>query len=314
VATLSEVLADMADESADLDRLVADLPPARWTTLTPAPGWTIAHQIAHLAWTDRTATLAVTDPAAFAAELANAMVAPESFVDQGAVSTLAEPEVLLPRWRQGRAELAAALRAVPAGQKIGWYGTSMSPISMATARIMETWAHGLDVADALGVTRTPTARLRHVAHLGHRTIGWSFLAHDRPPPPAPVALVLTAPDGSLWTFGPEDAADRVTGPALDFCLLVTQRRHRADLALTATPGTADEWLDIAQAFAGPPGAGRPPATDSGPDGPPATDSGPGSGAPAIGTDPSPPAGAGARPATGAGSSAPPATTTSPGRP
>jgi uncharacterized protein (TIGR03084 family) len=258
VATLAEVLADLADESADLDRLVADLPPDRWTTLTPSPGWTIAHQIAHLAWTDRASTLAITDPDAFSAELSTAAVEPESFVDHGAVSTLAEPDVLLPRWRAGRDGLAAALSSVPAGQKIPWYGTAMSPTSMATARIMETWAHGLDVADTLGVVREPTARLRHIAHLGHRTIGYSFAVHDRPPPPATIALALTGPDGSLWTFGPDDAADRVSGPALDFCLLVTQRRHRADLALTATPGIAEEWLGLAQAFAGPPGPGRRP--------------------------------------------------------
>ena len=131
---------------------------------------------------------------------------------------------------------------------------------MATARIMETWAHGQDVADALGVTRTPTARLRHVAHLGVRTLGHAFLAHGREVPdragPGRAGRARTA---TVWTYGPADAANRVTGPALDFCLLVTQRRHRADLALRRAGPVADEWLDLAQAFAGPPGAGRSPA-------------------------------------------------------
>ena len=62
----------------------------------------------------------------------------------------------------------------------------------------------------------------------------------------------------MWTWGPEDAADRVTGPAIDFCLLVTQRRHRDDVRLVADGPAADEWLGIAQAFAGPPGPGRRP--------------------------------------------------------
>jgi uncharacterized protein (TIGR03084 family) len=134
----------------------------------------------------------------------------------------------------------------------------MSPTSMATARLMETWAHGEDVADALGVSRTPTDRLRHVAYLGVRTLRHSFATHGRPEPAEPVRLELVGPGGDLWAYGPADAANRLTGPALDFCLLVTQRRHRADLALVPAGPVADEWLDVAQAFAGPPGSGRPP--------------------------------------------------------
>lgn len=255
---LAEMLADLEAESADADRLVADLPAHEWSRPTPAAGWTIAHQIAHLAWTDHASVLAITDRDGLLAAIPTD-ADPASFVDRGAEEFLAEPAVLLQRWRDGRRRLAAALASVPAGQKIPWFGPPMSPASMATARIMETWAHGLDIADALGVERAPTARLRHIAHLGHRTLGYSFLAHGRPAPKAPVHLRLAAPDGSVWTFGPDDAADVVTGPALDFCLLVTQRRHRADLSLQARGPIADEWLDVAQAFAGPSGPGRPPA-------------------------------------------------------
>ncbi|MFF0879490.1 TIGR03084 family metal-binding protein [Micromonospora aurantiaca (nom. illeg.)] len=256
---LTALLADLAAESEQLDALVADLPPEGWERPTPAPGWTVAHQVAHLAWTDHVAYLAATDESAF---FASVMAAPDPsrLVEDGAESFLAPPPALLARWRAGRSALAGALAAVPAGQKIPWYGTSMSPTSMVTARLMETWAHGEDVADALGVSRTPTARLRHIAHLGFRTLGHGFSAHGRDVPTAPVRVELTAPaDGEVWEFGPADAADRVTGPALDFCLLVTQRRHRADLALTATGPVADEWLDVAQAFAGPPGDKREPA-------------------------------------------------------
>ncbi|MFC4146753.1 TIGR03084 family metal-binding protein [Micromonospora mangrovi] len=258
------LLADLAAESDQLDALVSGLPAEDWARQTPAPGWTVAHQIAHLAWTDHVAGLAATDPDAFYASVL-AAPDPARLVDDGAESFLAPPADLLTRWRDGRAALAAALAAAPPGEKLPWYGTRMSPASMTTARIMETWAHGEDVADALGVTRTPTARLRHVAHLGFRTLGHGFAAHGRAVPADPVRVELTAPpgaDGPLWTFGPREATDRVTGPALDFCLLVTQRRHRADLALTATGPTADAWLDVAQAFAGPPGAGREAATGS----------------------------------------------------
>lgn len=134
----------------------------------------------------------------------------------------------------------------------------MSTASMATARLMETWAHGLDVAEALGVTRAPTDRLRHIVRLGVRTRDFAFGVHGLTPPFEEFRVELVAPSGELWSYGPEDAPQRVTGPALDFCLLATQRAHRADLALTAEGEGADRWLDIAQAFAGPPGDGRAP--------------------------------------------------------
>jgi uncharacterized protein (TIGR03084 family) len=257
---LPGLLDDLDAESADLDARVAPLDAREWSRVTPSPGWTVGHQIAHLAWSDQAALLAATDEVAFYAAVADSLGDdPEHYVDRGAAEFLAPPAELLERWRAGRAALAIALGNVSPDQKLPWYGTRMSPTSMATARIMETWAHGQDVADALGVTRTPTDRLRHVAHLGFRTLGHSFQACGRQAPTEPVRVELVAPDGALWTFGPADAANRVTGPALDFCLRVTQRRHRADLALQATGPVADEWLDLAQAFAGPPGTGRAPA-------------------------------------------------------
>ena len=257
---LPGLLDDLDAESADLDARVAPLDAREWSRVTPSPGWTVGHQIAHLAWTDQAALLAATDEVAFYAAVADSLGDdPEHYVDRGAAAFLAPPAELLERWRAGRAALAAALGNVAPDHKLPWYGTRMSPASMATARIMETWAHGQDVADALGVTRVPTARLRHVVHLGVRTLGHSFLAHGREAPTEPVRVELVAPDGDVWTYGPADATNRVTGPALDFCLRVTQRRHRADLALQAAGPVADEWLDLAQAFAGPPGAGRSPA-------------------------------------------------------
>ncbi|MFE2108610.1 TIGR03084 family metal-binding protein [Kitasatospora sp. NPDC059463] len=258
---LAGLLADLRDESAVLDGLVAALEPERWALDTPAPGWTVAHQIAHLAWTDGWSELAARDPEAFVAESGRVFGEPAAAgadpVEDGAARGAAEePAALLARWRTGRERLAAALAAAPADARLPWLGPPMKAASMATARLMETWAHGQDVADALGVRREPTARLRHVAHLGVRTIGFAFTVHGLPAPQAPVRVELTAPDGGSWTWGPADAADRVTGPALDFCLLVTQRRHRDDLALTAVGELATAWLPIAQAFAGAPGAGR----------------------------------------------------------
>ncbi|MET9803716.1 TIGR03084 family metal-binding protein [Streptomyces sp. NPDC006368] len=254
------LLDDLRDESEELDHLVADLKPGLWATPTPAPRWTVAHQIAHLAWTDAAALLAITDADAFTARAAEALDAPGTFVDEGAeAGAAAPPHELLARWRDGRERLQHALRSAPVGARFPWYGPPMSAASMATARLMETWAHGQDIADALGAVREPTARLRHVAWIGVRARDHAYAVRGLTPPAAPFRVELTAPDGTeLWTYGPEGAAQRVTGPALDFCLLVTQRAHRDDLAVRAEGADADRWLDIAQAFAGPAGPGRPP--------------------------------------------------------
>lgn len=255
---VSAVLADLAGEGAWLDAVVAGLDDPAWARPTPAPGWTIAHQVAHLAWTDEQALAAVTDPAAFAA-LVPRMLAGQVTVDGAAAEGAAlPPPELLARWRAGRAGLAAALAAAPAGTRVAWFGPPMSVASMATARLMETWAHGQDVAEALGAAHPATSRLRHVADLAVRTRDFAFATHGAAPPAQPFAVRLTAPDGALWSWGPDEAAQRVEGTALDLCLLATQRRHRRDTGLVATGPDADRWLDIAQAFAGPPGAGRQP--------------------------------------------------------
>ncbi|MFD7923587.1 TIGR03084 family metal-binding protein [Streptomyces sp. NPDC059740] len=257
---LTPLLADLDGETADLDALVRALPGPDWNRATPAPGWTVAHQIAHLAWTDALSLRSLTAPEEFSARTPPADAGLSRYVEAGAEEYLCAPDRLLRRWRAGARALADALAATPAdGRRLPWFGTAMSPASMVTARIMETWAHGQDVADALGRTRTPGARLRHIAHLGHRTFAHGFAAHGLDRPDTPVRVELTAPDDSAWHFGPADAPDRVTGPALDFCLLVTQRRHPDDLDLRASGAAARQWLHVAQAFAGPPGVKRRPS-------------------------------------------------------
>jgi uncharacterized protein (TIGR03084 family) len=257
MADPTPVIDDLCAESDELDLLVSELSPSQWALATPAPRWTVAHQIAHLAWTDHSSLLAVTDHDAFSREVEKALTAPGDFVDNGAEEGAGKPPAqLLADWRTGRKALADALRVAPEGARFPWYGPPMSTASMATARLMETWAHGQDVVDAVGAERTPTDRLRHVAHLGVRTRGFSYVVRGLEPPEDDVRVELVAPSGETWTWGPEQAEQRVTGPALDLCLLVTQRRHRDDLALVADGLIADEWLDLAQAFAGGPGTGR----------------------------------------------------------
>lgn len=257
MADLSQIVDDLRAESDELDALVAPLTEDRWSTPTPAAGWTIAHQIGHLLWTDRGALISVTDENGFADIVATALADPIGFVNTAADELAAvAPAELLADWRSTRARLHEALLTVEDGRKLPWFGPPMSGPSMATARLMETWAHGLDVADALGVTRTPTARLRSIAHIGVRTRDFAFAIHELVPPSEPFRVELRAPDGETWTWGPAEASQRVTGSAEDFCFLVTQRRPLRELDVAASGEDAVRWLPIAQAFAGPPGGGR----------------------------------------------------------
>ncbi|WP_046509469.1 TIGR03084 family metal-binding protein, partial [Streptomyces odonnellii] len=194
-----------------------------------------------------------------AGEPGKALAGSGSAVDEAAAVGAALPSAeLLYRWRDGRARLRDALSGAAPGARFPWFGPPMSGASMVTARLMETWAHGQDIADALGVRREPTARLRHVAWIGVRARDYAYLVRGEQPPADPFRVELTGPGGEFWAYGPEAAAQRVTGSALDFCLLVTQRAHRADVSVRAEGPDADHWLDIAQAFAGPAGKGREP--------------------------------------------------------
>ena len=258
-ASYEHVLHDLAAEHHDLDALVASLDDAAWEVPTPAKGWAVRDQIGHLAFFDARAFEALTDPEAFAAGRAEMLAAMAE--DATAALDLIEarslhPGELLEWWRAERGRLLASMTVCEPDHRVPWYGPAMSVVSFATARLMETWAHGQDVADALGVTRLPTARLRHVAHIGVRAAGFNFASHDLTPPAEAVRVELRGPDHDLWTWGPDRGADVVRGSALDFCLVVTQRRHIADTHLEVEGPGATAWMRIAQAFAGPPGQGR----------------------------------------------------------
>ena len=255
MATLCD---DLLAETADLEALVTDLDEAGWVTPTPAEGWDVKDQVGHLAYFDDRAHESMTDGQTFVAHRDEVLSHPD-FADRIATEgrRFDGPETLA--WfRRARQTLVEAARATDPSQRVPWYGPDMSAASSVTARIMETWAHGQDVADALGVARQPTDRLRHVAFIGARALPNSYQARGLPVPATPVRVELRAPSGDVWAFGPEDASETVRGPALDFCLAVTQRRHLDDLDLDLKGPVATEWLSIAQAFAGPPGHGRRP--------------------------------------------------------
>ncbi|MDC0773528.1 TIGR03084 family metal-binding protein [Streptomyces sp. HD] len=240
-------LPDLVAEGDELDALVSAQ--IDWTKSTPAAGWTIAHQIAHLASADANVLVAVRTPDAFGAVLKKAEAAGSQYADLDAAAGAAKPRsVLLEQWRAGRTEVVAALRGIPLDHGFPWYGSRLTAALMVPLRLMETWAHGQDIFDALGVSRRPTGRLHHVASLGVIGRELSFHAAQLPVPSEPFRVELTGPDGPTWAWGPEDAVQRVQGSALDFCLRVTRRRSRTETDLTAVGEDAQKWLDIARVF------------------------------------------------------------------
>ncbi len=261
---LAAVRTDLVAEQEALDAVVAELDPTGWSQPTPSEPWTVADQIAHLAYFDRTAAVAITDPDAFAshaAELWETVASGHRTFDEetlGSSRGLTGAD-LLTEWRRARRDLAAAASRLDDGDRVPWYGPSMGARSFLTARLMETWAHGQDVVDAVGVEREPTDRLVHVAHLGFITRAWSYANRGRAMPETPVRVELAAPSGTTWTFGDPDTGESIVGPAEDFCLVVTQRRHVDDTSLVTTE-LGREWMLIAQAFAGPPTTGPEPRT------------------------------------------------------
>jgi uncharacterized protein (TIGR03084 family) len=248
------------DLSAETDLLVERLTAAGngvWDRQTPAPGWTVRDQMIHLAFFDDAAVMAAVDPSAFNEGKDVALRNVDAFTDSVArrYASLSGEEVL--DWfSRARAELASVYSGLEPESRVPWYGPDMSPASAVTARLMETWAHGQDIIDGTGQIRSRSPGLRHVAHLGVRTLPNSFRARALPVPDSPVRVELIAPDGETWEWGPGGVPDEVRGPALDFCLVVTQRRHIDDTGLATTGAVATEWMSIAQAFAGPPGRGR----------------------------------------------------------
>ncbi|MCW2571941.1 MAG: hypothetical protein JWO88_1999 [Frankiales bacterium] len=254
-ADIGALLSDLRDEQAALDERVAGLTEQQWRTPSPAEGWDVADCIGHLAYFDRTAVLALTDPEAFAAHASWILTVLHSNPDVVDARAGSGAD-LLDAWRAGREALYERVVGADPAARVPWYGPAMSLASFVTARLMEAWAHGQDVSDALSLPAVVSERLRHVCHIGVGARAYAFAVHQVVDDGAPVRVELSGLGGGFW--GPEDAADRVTGSALDFALLVTQRRHRSDVGLEIVGETADVWMSIAQAYAGPAGPGRQP--------------------------------------------------------
>lgn len=252
---VQDVLADLIAEQAALDDVMSSLSDEQWVLPTPSPRWSVADQIGHLTYFDATAAQAITDPDGFAAGLADAIGAMSKTPDDADAFSLGEyramaPAELLDAWRTNRSKLGEAAKSLANDTRIPWYGPSMGAKSFLTARLMEAWAHGQDIVDTVGATRPPTDRIKHIAQLGFITRGWSYINRGLEAPESPVKVELNSPSGDTWLFGDESADQSIFGPAEDFAMVVTQRRHVDTTNLTVLGEDARDWMLKSQAFAG----------------------------------------------------------------
>ena len=253
VLTMKAICDDLNDETAALGAITRTLTEDQWKLPTPAEGWDTRETIIHLGMADVAASMAVLEPTNFLA-LREKMSRGES--DLHEISDVdvhgLSGEKLWDWFAYERNRMTDAFRTLEPKARIPWFGPDMGALSFATARLMETWSHGHDVADTFGHEFPRSDRLRHVAHIGVTTRGWSYVNRGLEVPDVAVRVELNAPSGETWTWGPENSNEIVRADAYEFCLVVTQRRRASEATMDVEGEAAKEWMELAQAFAGPP--------------------------------------------------------------
>ena len=235
---------DLGAEGDALHQFLETLDDHHWEMETPFKDRTVNWVVQHLHDADRWTVHSVTDPDGFRAWVKDRSLVKDAEILQG--------KELLQRWRDYFQDLCVALDAADPDVRAPWFGPDMGIRMMATARQMETWAHGQDIYDLLHVTRTNTDRIRNICHIGVRTFGWTFV-NRKLEAPTPIPYVrLESPSGAIWEWNNPSEKDYVAGAAVEFAHVVTQGRNIAEADLEVHGPSAHAWMDIAQCFAGPP--------------------------------------------------------------
>lgn len=253
--TLQQV-EDFREEAMELGALLAALDDADWERETTFKSWTINDVVQHLHYGDILGASSATDPDKYIAlrdELRAARADGSTFRDftRKKLAHLTG-SALLAAWQRGYTELADALGGMDPDARLTWSGPDMGVKMFATARQMEVWAHGQEIYDAMGQSRSPKERIKNIAVIGVKTYGWTFANRGLEPPGPPPHVCLIAPSGVVWEWNDPNETDAIEGSALEFCQVVTQVRNIADTQLSVKGETARRWMEIAQCFAGPP--------------------------------------------------------------
>ena len=252
---MDEILDALAEQHAELSRLLAPLDEAGWTAPSRCEGWDVADVVLHLAQTDQLAVGSATGRfAEVAAGLAGSSNGPVASVDEGVERMVARERgqdhaALRDRWESGTRELRRVLGDADPHARVEWVAGQLSVRTLTTTRLAETWIHTGDVADALGVTPEAGERLRHIARLAWRTVPYAFAREGRELS-GPVAFELTGPGGDEWTFTPdEEPATVVRGDALELCLVAGRRADPAATGLEAEGPDAEAVLELVRTYA-----------------------------------------------------------------
>ncbi|MEM8730056.1 MAG: TIGR03084 family metal-binding protein [Pseudomonadota bacterium] len=250
---------DFLEESDTLAALLDSLASSDWDRATQFKNWTINDVLVHLYFWNRAADQALVAPDRFQlmmgtvmAEMAGGGLRP--------IENRMIPERgrdLFVVWQAQYRDMAARWGEIDPKTRVKWVGPEMSVRSSITARQMETWAHGMEVFDIMGRTRTDADRIANVVMLGVNTFGWSHKVQELDVPDQMPFLRLTAPSGAVWEYGEASDVERIEGPAVAFAQVVTQTRNVADTALRIAGPVAERWMQTAQCFAG--GKETPPA-------------------------------------------------------
>ena len=251
---------DFQLESEALHALVDPLGEAELEQATAFKGWTINTVLRHLHVWNQAAGLSLAGGGRFASffEKAGPHVSAGTMpaFELAWMDGLAGP-ALVETWRHTFVEIARSFADADPSMRVEWAGPSMSARSSITARLMETWAHGQAVYDALGVRRVNGDRIRNIVVLGVNTFGWTFKVNRMETPATVPQVCLLAPSGETWLYGEPCDDEYIEGSAEEFCQVVTQTRNVADTGLRVVGPTATAWMRMAQCFAGP--AEKPPA-------------------------------------------------------
>jgi len=243
----TRVFDDLRAEQDRLEAILLALDEPAWTCPSAAPGWSVADVVLHLAITEEAvlATLAAGDAAA---QMDSGSPGIDQVMDDMVRAQKgAEPSAIFERWREARLRAVEALAVADPARPLAWAAAPLRPVTLATTRLAEHWAHGLDITEPLGIAWEDTARLRHVAWLAHRSLPYAFSLAGLST--VDVQFVLDGPDKDTWIFGSDESQSQVSGPAGDLCRVATQRMPADKSALSTTGPHGATALALVRTYA-----------------------------------------------------------------
>ncbi|MFT5757485.1 MAG: hypothetical protein ACI9LM_002219 [Alteromonadaceae bacterium] len=252
---MQKICLDLLAEYDELNAVLSTLTEQQWQQKSLFKNWSIYDHVEHLHFFDLQGLSAIEQPQAFELFVTQfkEKAKVQSFVEIARCHIgLQSHQQLFAKWSNTYLELTHCLQTFSTEQKLPWFGPPMSALSFISARLMETWAHGQSILDTLNISRAGTERLYYIAELGVKTFSWSFKGKSLPVPTTKPFVELTSPNGEIWQWNDSQSTSKISGSALGFCQVVTQTRNAADTNLIITGEAAQQWLEVAQCFAGKP--------------------------------------------------------------